>query len=394
MGKKTVEAGGAAVAMVAHAIESALMFLTPDEIVIDDSLNVRPFSTRFGDTEEELRDIQELAESMQSAGQVQPVKVRLMANGTKVEAHLIAGHRRYKAAVLINMGLAEGQEPFRLACAVEVGAMSDVDARRQAMIENIKRKGISPMDYAADLAVIRVENGWEGKAGTRKVAEYLKVSTATVTQYEKLNKLVPELQEKVHRGEIAAQAAMDLADEKPEKQVARLAQAVKLQAGEQETEPEVEREKGDEGPVEPPTKKKSTGRKTGKVQQKHVRKAQREADDADENLKKPLTRTEILAFFVTVKDSPAYGYPDGAARQFAAYLVDKWAVGQGSDRTFDKYFDEMTAKADKGTKAAADKENERIAAELAAKKPVKKEAKQKAVKATMPVAKKATKKKK
>ena len=380
-------------ASVVPGTDAAVLFLSPDEIVIDESLSVRPFSEKFGDTEEELRDIQELAASMQSAGQVQPVKVRMVEMAGVVAPHLVAGHRRYKAAVLINLGLAEGQEPFRLACVASV--MNDVEARRQAMIENLKRKGISPMDYAADIAVIRAENGWDGKTGTKKVAEYLKVSTATVTQYEKLNKLVPELQEKVHRGEIAAQAAMDLADEKPEMQVVRFNAAVALQ----------EVEQGQVGTGDELTDETKTainnavkkGRKTGKVQQKHVRKAQRDDDDADPTLKKPLTRSEILDYFATVKDSPAYGYPDSAARKFAAYLVEKWAVGQGQDRTLDKYFDELSAKADKGTKAAADKENERIAAELAAKKPAAKKkaaVEPKPAAAKKPAAKKAAAKKK
>lgn len=353
-----------------------LMYFLPEEILTDEEINVRPFSTKTGDTDEEIAAIQEMAKSLES-GQVQPVEVYLDQDG---KPHLIAGHRRRKGAMLLNMGRGEKEVQFQLSCLVKSG-INAKQAHRDAMIENLHRKGISAMDLAYDFAAFRKEHGWEGKSGTKKLAAFLAVSTTTITQHEKLLSLQEDYQIMVQKGTMSLQTAQDLADVKPDKRAEVLAGAVARQETEQAagaagaadtddpdsadgpgTEPDSEPDAGagstaGTGKKKKTAKKKSSGkgkgaasRKTGKIQQRHLRKSIRETEGAvDPEKNKALTRKEIVDYFQLVADSPAYGYPNGAVRTFAQYFCDKWARGLGTDKTLDKHFDEMIKAADRGT---------------------------------------------
>lgn len=357
-----------------------MIFIHPDEFVTDELMNVRPFSSRF-DAEAELRSVQELADSMSAGGQVQPVEVRVREDG---KFHLVVGHRRLKAAVLINLGKSENEVPFKLKAVVKTD-MSDHEAIQHAIMENLHRKNFSPLDMTGNIQMLRERFGWAGKAGTKKVADFLKVHPATITQYEKLDRLVPELKEAVNAGRLQANAAFDLADEKPENQLKRFQEAAGVM---QEEEAKAEAA----GAAGEGAGKGKGPRKKGQVKQGHVRKAQRKAAEAGEDgvpVQKALSRKEILDYFDGVKNSPAYGFPDGAVREFARYLVDSWAEGKGSDRTLDLKLDEMSKGAPKGTKDAAEKENQRIAEGLKPK--AKKETKPK--KEPKPAAKKPAPKK-
>lgn len=334
---------------LSSVVKSGLIYLLPEDIHDDAITNVRPFSSSTVETQEELREIQSLADSMASpAGQVEPVIVRRNDDNTY---SLIAGSRRRKAAAIINMGRGEGEVPFYLSALVDNETPSDVVSLQKALVENIHRRSISPMDLAFDIQMIRERLGLKGKAGTKGVAEFIGVSPATVTQHEKLLTLEPKYQLMIHEGRISAQAAQDLADVKPGKRAETLAKAQELQAA------AIAQPKSGKG-------KGGGARDTGKLQQTHVRKATREtATPGDGTPVKALSRTEIVGYFEAMINAPAYGHPDGAIRKFAKYFVEEFAAGKGSERTMDAKFDEMTKDAYKGTKEASDKLAAQIKAE-------------------------------
>jgi len=79
----------------------------------------------------------ELAESIKSQGIVQPIVVRPV-DGSRDEYEIIAGERRYRAAQLA--GLAE--------VPVVIKAVPDTAALAMALIENIQREDLNPLEEA------------------------------------------------------------------------------------------------------------------------------------------------------------------------------------------------------------------------------------------------------
>lgn len=86
----------------------------------------------------------ELRTSMDCHGQITPLLVRPIPATKAVEGHwqIIAGHRRFAAAVALNM--------TKLTCSVR--EMSDEQAEELLLIENLQREEITPLDEAAALA--------------------------------------------------------------------------------------------------------------------------------------------------------------------------------------------------------------------------------------------------
>lgn len=139
-------------------------------------------------------------------------------------------------------------------------------------MENVKRKNLSPIQFAIICAEVRDREAWEGAKQTKKVAQYLEVSPATVTTHEKLLTLDKDLQEQVHDGSISAKAAFDLLDVKPEKRGKVLEDAKELSGDGDRAESSVD----DEVETTTPKKRKKP------VQSKDVRKAIRATEGATE----------------------------------------------------------------------------------------------------------------
>lgn len=317
-----------------------LVYLLPEEIVIPEVLDVRPWSTRAGNTEAEVEAIEQLAKTIQDEGQIQPVKVRYgdrnvgLPDGLAYE--LVVGRRRVQAVSLINAGKKAGEAPLRVKAVVGVEELNDPHAFRQAVIENVHRVGVSPMDMAEDIRVLMGKFGWhkKGENGVKKLAEYLHVSPATVTQHLRLLKLAPEVQAQVHRGEITKDAAFAVAVVEPDKQVEVVKKAGELQAQE----------------AEKVGATSATKRKTGTVKARHVKQAVREA--APESTK-PQSRTkkEIAEWFDAM-EGPTYGYPDGAVHGFVREFRAWVSGGSRTDRKLQSAWDAMVGRAPKGTKAS------------------------------------------
>ena len=129
----------------------------------------------------ELEKIKSLADSMRLVGQLQPVTVieapktpedrRKPEDPNLKQYFLIAGRRRFAAAQLIEK---ETGQDFKLH-AIVWG--DDLDAFRAAVHENIKRRGLTPLQFAHLIQSCRLRFGWQG---AKEVAEFLGVSRAQV----------------------------------------------------------------------------------------------------------------------------------------------------------------------------------------------------------------------
>ena len=306
------------------AASEQLVMLDPSEIRIPDETNVRPDTSAHGD-DSEADAIAELADTIREEGQIQPVKVLRGEDGTYT---LIAGRRRTKAIEHLNLSRSNGEEVYRVKAVVSEQELSPAQMHRQAALENLQRKGLSPMDFAVDIEYVRKEYGWTGSKGTKKVAEYYKVSPAQITQHEKLRTLLPEeLQARVHQGVMSRDAAfvvvraLDRAKTPGERE--------KVLAAAEELHQAMQKEAGSG----------SAGK--SKVEAKAVRKAVREAGGQEKRTKK-----EILDWFAGMQ-GPVYGYASGAVHVFVRALL-AYADGEIGDRALENKWSEMVKGADKG----------------------------------------------
>lgn len=336
--------------------------IMPEDIIRDEDVNVRPWSTA-NPTEEDEAAIEELKRMIAAEGQLEPVRVReITNNGSGPEYHLILGSRRTEAIFRLNVERAAENKPPMKVRAEVVDGVDEPTAYRQAAMENLGRRNMSPMDLAMVVGNVRENMDWKGAKGTKRVAEYLGVSPATVVQADKLLTMDGEVQRKVHTGVLSAQAAFELKDvpEADREQVLedarRRQEEEKRTAGEAEAEAAVNAGVGSGGGGG--KRRVRQGKTEGAVKAKHIRSAARDRGLS----KKPQDRGEIVAYFEKKIGNEKYGWRGGAVDLFLrAFIV--WEKGQLSTGTLDKYFDGMVEKASKGDKPTKE---EREKAEKAA----------------------------
>jgi len=119
--------------------------------------------------------LQELADSISAQGVVQPVVVRLMGNS---RYEIIAGERRWRAAQIA--GLHD--------LPVVVRDVTDQTALAIALIENIQREDLNPMEEAEALKRLLEEF----EMTHQQVADAVGKSRATVSNLLRLNELHPD----------------------------------------------------------------------------------------------------------------------------------------------------------------------------------------------------------
>ena len=129
--------------------------------------------------------LRELADSITAQGMVQPIVVRPAAEG---RYEIIAGERRWRAAQIA--GLAS--------VPVVVREVDDQSAMAMALIENIQRDDLNPLEEAT--ALHRLLNEFE--LTHQQVAQAVGKSRTTVTNLIRLLELNPEVKEMVERGEL------------------------------------------------------------------------------------------------------------------------------------------------------------------------------------------------
>jgi ParB family chromosome partitioning protein len=129
--------------------------------------------------------LQELAESIREQGVMQPLLVRLVAPG---KYEIIAGERRFRAATLA--GLQE--------VPVLVSGANDQAAAAMALVENMQREDLNPLEESQGLARLIEEFGFTHEQAAKAVGK----SRSAVTNLLRLNQLAKPVQAMLLAGDI------------------------------------------------------------------------------------------------------------------------------------------------------------------------------------------------
>lgn len=155
-----------------------------EEIIYVQSGQIKP--NPFQPREDfDQQSIEELAQSIKEKGVIQPLLVR--RRGDNYE--LIAGERRLRAAN--SLGLKE--------IPIIVREVTDQDSLELALIENIQREGLNPIEEAH--AYQHLIDKF--KVTQEKISEVLGKARATITNTLRLLKLPHEIQEEMKKGRIS-----------------------------------------------------------------------------------------------------------------------------------------------------------------------------------------------
>ena len=152
-------------------------------------------------------ELQALAESVSVHGVIQPVTVRELESGYY---QIIAGERRWRAARMANL--------------TEIPAViieaDDKKAMELALIENLQRQDLNPVEEALGYQTLMAEYGLKQEEAAARVGK----SRPAVANALRLLNLCPEVLEKVRSGELSAghaRAVLSLKNEKKQKEAAQ-----------------------------------------------------------------------------------------------------------------------------------------------------------------------------
>jgi len=202
------------------ASEPAQRTLKPDEAIHQlaiEKIGPGPFQPRRTIGEERLK---ELALSIEGQGIIQPIVVRERAvvdSQTGVRYEIIAGERRWRAAQLANL----------VAVPAVIRAMSDASAVAIALIENIQRENLNPLEEAGAFQKLIIEY----EMTHQEVANAVGRARASITNTLRLLDLSAGVQEllnavKINMGH--ARALLSLTDPSMQLEVANLVVDKKL----------------------------------------------------------------------------------------------------------------------------------------------------------------------
>lgn len=163
-----------------------------------DAIDTNPWQPRNSFEEEAL---QQLAESIKTHGLIQPVTVRLLDNG---RYQLISGERRVRASKLA--GLSHITAYVRTA--------DDMQMLEMALIENIQRQDLNPIEVA--LSLQRLQD--ECQITQENLAARVSKSRSAVTNYLRLLKLSEPVQKALCLQQISMGHARALIVEEGDKQ--------------------------------------------------------------------------------------------------------------------------------------------------------------------------------
>ncbi len=147
------------------------------------SIEVNPFQPRTHFNEESIK---ELAASIKELGIIQPITVRKLSGNN---FQLVSGERRFRASMLV--GLETIPAYVRIA--------NDQEMLEMALVENIQRKDLDPIEVA--LSYQRLID--EIKLTQDKLSQRVGKKRSTVTNYLRLLKLDPIIQTGMRDGFIS-----------------------------------------------------------------------------------------------------------------------------------------------------------------------------------------------
>ncbi len=182
------------------------------------SIRPNPRQPRAVFPEESLK---ELAASIRQSGVLQPILVRPLADQ---QFELVAGERRWRAAQLAKLD----------AIPALVRAISDAESLEIALIENLQREDLAPLERASAYRhyIETFRSTIEG------LAARLGENRATIANYVRLLRLPDEIRGFIQRGELGmgqARAIVGIADPQRQLAIARLAARKNLSVREVET---------------------------------------------------------------------------------------------------------------------------------------------------------------
>ncbi|AKH68111.1 ParB-like partition protein [Spongiibacter sp. IMCC21906] len=145
--------------------------------------------------------LEELAESIKSQGIMQPIVVRLLG----VDRYeIIAGERRWRASQLAGLDTVPAL----------IREVPDETAAAMALIENLQREDLNPMEEA--LAMVRLQKEFE--LTHAEIARLVGKSRTTITNLLRLTGLREEVQKLLENGDIEMGHARALLGLPPEQQ--------------------------------------------------------------------------------------------------------------------------------------------------------------------------------
>jgi ParB family transcriptional regulator, chromosome partitioning protein len=158
-----------------------------------------PYQPRREFSEEEIR---ELADSIQAKGMLQPILLRKHGEGYQI----VAGERRFRA--MRSLGKTEIPAQVR-------DHLSDRDMMEMALIENLQRVQLNPIEEALAFEALINECG----ATHEEIAGQLGKSRSSVTNTLRLLKLEPEVRALIQSGKLTAGHGRALLQADPARQL-------------------------------------------------------------------------------------------------------------------------------------------------------------------------------
>jgi len=248
-------------------------------------------------------DIEQLAESILKDGQDTPVHVKRLPNNAGFK--LISGNRRFKAIQLINSKLPEDQHMMIKAIPVR---QNDQEMILSNIRENVERKELTVMDQAiiANRLIDRMNYN------QTQVAATLHVTPAWVSQILNLLSLNYDTQVQVHRGNINATDAIEMARSLDTDEQRKVVAAINIAEAEAKTK---EAESAPAGKAETPRDKAAKAQKVQKAAKAAGKQALASAKGS-KGYTVPASKREVKAIDPIGKRNPS------EMREFIEMLMD------------------------------------------------------------------------
>lgn len=346
-----------------------LIMLRPAQILLDpQTAKARPGPP----PPDEKSRIEDLAKSLWEIGQIVP----LVVQRRNTSYYLVDGRRRLEAALTLD----RDDRPFPLQCVLADSVPGDY--LRAAIHANLKRRGLTHLQFAHLCQNLRKENGW---TGTAEVADYIGVSRAQVSQHDKLlhkpsgmaKKTYDDLLEGVNSSRLSADAAFYILTHVKAEKAEAVSDRAQAIAGREaaskvakaaKTAPAApnKREKASQKPPEPPKDQSAKYKRewmaaqrklsqehrakekiekqrqklaeqkqklaakiaaaAAKVEKKHIAQAAKELHAATKDLQRSIP--DLRRMFDSLRVS---GFPD-IMRNFISVLADSWWRGDANDK--------------------------------------------------------------
>lgn len=130
----------------------------------------------------------ELAESIREQGVLQPLIVRELSESAPIKYEIVAGERRWRAAQLVGLATVPAL----------VRELSDKEALAVALVENLQREDLNPLEQALSMARLSSEFAMTHD----EIAKALGRSRASVTNFLRLLDLADEVKDAIADGSL------------------------------------------------------------------------------------------------------------------------------------------------------------------------------------------------